>query len=265
MSVITSLVGYWALDEASGNALDSHGTNPLTEVTTIGTAAGKVSNARDYPGSTAPSPRSHSHASNSDLSLGADEAFTWAGWAKSDDGFNDFAGIVCKSASGQSGNDTGYRLWTNAAYRYEFSVANGTSTATVDPGGYVDPTVWRFIVVDHDPVANEIGLQIDNGTRFTTSWSGGTQNESAALFLGYDQFSESFWDGLLDEWGFWKKVLTPTERTWLYNSGSGRSYADIVAEAGPALTLPWLPVTRVIAGASAQVIASGFIPPSRLG
>lgn len=31
------------------------------------------------------------------------------------------------------------------------------------------------------------------------------------------------------------------------------------------LSLPWLPVTRVIAGASSQVIASGFIPPSRLG
>lgn len=30
-------------------------------------------------------------------------------------------------------------------------------------------------------------------------------------------------------------------------------------------TLPWLPVTRVIAGASSRVIASGFIPPSRLG
>ena len=40
-------------------------------------------------------------------------------------------------------------------------------------------------------------------------------------------------DGRLDQVGVWKRVLTADERTWLYNSGNGRSYTEIVAYQAP--------------------------------
>jgi hypothetical protein len=39
-------------------------------------------------------------------------------------------------------------------------------------------------------------------------------------------------DGLLDDIGVWKRKLSDTEVTWLYNSGAGRSYAEIVTCSG---------------------------------
>lgn len=55
--------------------------------------------------------------------------------------------------------------------------------------------------------------------------------------------------------------------TWTISTSGDISCAIATFKAAAAVgpTLPWLPVTRVIAGASSQVIASGFIPPSRLG
>ena len=42
---------------------------------------------------------------------------------------------------------------------------------------------------------------------------------SSALSLGYAHV-----DGILDEIGFWKRVLTPDERVALYNSGEGLAF-----------------------------------------
>jgi hypothetical protein len=40
MPVIDSLIGDWEMDEASGQALDSHGSNPLTDNNTVGASGG---------------------------------------------------------------------------------------------------------------------------------------------------------------------------------------------------------------------------------
>jgi hypothetical protein len=61
----------------------------------------------------------------------------------------------------------------------------------------------------------------------TRDFTIGTQNDTANIFR---------WDGLIDEVGFWKRVLTSAERTELYNSGNGRDYAYITAAAGVSLT-----------------------------
>ena len=79
MSLLTDLVSYWKLDEASGDALDSHGTNNLTVNGSIGTAAGKIGSARDLESSG--SDQYFSLADNASLSTG-DIDFSVAGWVK---------------------------------------------------------------------------------------------------------------------------------------------------------------------------------------
>src|SRR6266404_503553 len=46
--LLTNLVSYWKLDEASGNAVDSVGTNTLTANHAPGSMAGKVNGARNF-------------------------------------------------------------------------------------------------------------------------------------------------------------------------------------------------------------------------
>ena len=41
--------------------------------------------------------------------------------------------------------------------------------------------------------------------------------------------SGDYFDGLIDEAFFYKRILTPDEIDWLYNNGQGRSYAELDA------------------------------------
>ena len=78
----------------------------------------------------------------------------------------------------------------------------------------------------HDAASNTTNIQVNDGTVDSVSHSGGVYNGTAdfalgALFIGTPSYH---FDGLVDEVGFWKRVLTSQERTDLYNSGSGLEY-----------------------------------------
>jgi hypothetical protein len=51
VSLLTGLVSYWKLDEASGDALDAHASNDGADVNTVGSGTGKIGNARSFNGS----------------------------------------------------------------------------------------------------------------------------------------------------------------------------------------------------------------------
>jgi hypothetical protein len=223
--LLTDIVAYWKQDEASGNALDSHASNDLTDVNgVVGGVTGKVATARDFESSSA---QYFTIASNADLELGADTAFTWAGWVRIEQDFQSGTDILGKG--GQiAAEDLAYSLRINGTFRFEFVVGNGTTSASVaDTSVFPTPVdTWFFIVAWHDPSVDKIFIQInDDATPDEAAWSGGTQSESGAFELGRSRgvFGSS-WDGYLDEWGFWKRVLTSDERTTLYNSGNGTTY-----------------------------------------
>lgn len=236
MSVITGLTAYYSLDEASGNALDAHGSSPLTITGSVGTTTGKVSGARDYGSSNS---GYFSSTDNADLSLASDTDFTIALWWQAFSDPNSSGWSLLTKSSGE-GSGTEYSIYFDggtSGQKLSFRVGNGSSSAQAlseSPYGVFFDTNWHFGVFSHDSVANTLSVQIDGRAAVTTAWSGGTQDGSAAFQLGaYTAWSLN-WHGLLDEVGFWKKTLTPTECTWLYNSGNGRSYADIVAEGSAA-------------------------------
>ena len=71
---LTNLVSYWKLDEASGNALDAHGTNTLTDSNTVTSAAGKIGDSRHF---TRTVPEYFTIADNASLSAPAGTSFTF--------------------------------------------------------------------------------------------------------------------------------------------------------------------------------------------
>lgn len=232
MAVIDNLVSYWALDEASGNATDAHGSNTLTDNASVGSTTGKVSGCRDFENG---SSQYFSHSDNSDLSLGADQDFTWAGWVQleSTGGNRSF---IAKSSDDFLKNVEYLIRYGSGNNRFDITVGNGTTSAAAqsDTFGAPSTATWYFVAAWHDSAANQLGISVNAGAADTTSWSSGTQDTSGSFSLGAWSQANNFHDGLLDEVGFWKRVLTSGDRTWLYNGGAGRSYADIVAESGGA-------------------------------
>lgn len=93
--------------------------------------------------------------------------------------------------------------------------------------------VWYHIVFWHDPVADQIGMSINNGTPITSAWSLGITtpitDSTNRLWVGAYALSTPayFTDGIIDELSIWNSVLTADEREWLYNSGDGRTYDDL--------------------------------------
>jgi hypothetical protein len=231
MALADDLIGYWSLEESGGTAVDAHGTNDLAESGgTIDGATGKVGTGRDFE---ADNVRSLTHASNSDLQTG-DIAFTFAFWIKTE---SDAAAVVRGIVSKRGGSNeeyfighhpTGQKIQIDVAGAAGYASRTQLSSTTALTIG-----TWHFVVCWHDPVANTINIQIDNGTPDSTAHSAGIYVGTDNFVLGAGTFALSL-DAVLDELGFWKRVLTSDERTELYNAGDGRDYAYITGGGAPA-------------------------------
>lgn len=224
MPITDSLISHWKLDEASGNALDAHGSNTLVETSgTIGSAAGKVGNSRDFElGET----EHFLIADNASLSTG-DIDFTLAAWVNPESITGANMWIAAKFG-GAGAREYGLRL--TAAGLAEFIISNdgaGSVLATNTTFGALSPGTWYFLVGWHDSVNNEISVYT-NGTVTTTAYSLGVFDSTAGFSIGANSGNIQHFDGLIDEVSFWKRVLTSTERTQLYNGGNGLAYPFLV-------------------------------------
>lgn len=90
-------------------------------------------------------------------------------------------------------------------------------------------STWYYFSFYYDSTLEEVGLSIDNGTPVTASTGTITRrtNGDDLIFFQYSQAVSRKPQGRLDQVGYWSRKLTDSENTYLYNGGSGRSYAEI--------------------------------------
>lgn len=229
MPLTDSLISHWSLEEASGTRVDDHGDNDLAPVTADpGRSAAKVGFGTLFTGSD--DGTRLRIASNASLQAG-DIDLTICGWCGAiADATSDNHGLVGKGSTSNAEYIID-RLTTNQCLRFEVFGAAGFGSSSNVTCGTALPSdgSLHFFVAWHDSVANTINIQMDNGTIASNP-------HSAGIFVGTDDFLISIggnifkaeWDGLVDQVGLWKRVLTSDERSFLYNSGNGRSYADVV-------------------------------------
>jgi hypothetical protein len=222
----TNLVSCWTLEEASGTRNDSVGSNHLTDNNTVGQAAGTVGNAGQF---VAANLEYLSITDNASLSVG-DIDFEFVGWVYLDSKTTDRA-ILGK----WSGTEFEYVLQYNQPTdRFQFVVRkadnSGSVTASASTFGSPSTATWYFVDVYHDATNDVIAIAINNGSFNTTAITGGVKDGTATFRTGR-QDGSTYWDGRIDEVVFWKRLISGADRTWLYNSGSGRSCAAIVATA----------------------------------
>lgn len=225
MAVIDDLVSYWSLDEASGNALDAHGTNELTDTNTVGAATGKVGGARDF---TPANSEYFTRASNASLQTG-DIDFSFAGWVRFDS-VNEWPVVIGKDDSTTREYFLARHNTLGVFYAQVF--INSTTASYVEWGSAANTATWYFVAFGHNATANDAWISVNAGTPVTQAWTSGVLATAAVFRIGARGDATNFIDGLIDEVGFWKRDIR-SDLSWLYNAGNGRSYADIVAEAGP--------------------------------
>jgi len=211
-----ALVSYWSMDELSGNRADSHGTNNLTDVNTVASAAGKKSNAADFEASNNETLDGANHNMTSSWSVSAwvnPESFTVESRVLSvgDNGLEDyFVGM----------NTNGYAGMGYAAQAAAFEAVNAIALAT-----------WSHVVWVHDDHGNEDIIYI-NGKE-TRRWTGRNSNPAAGtggekLRIGGHPNSANIYnmyDGLMDEVALYSRALDYGEVLDLYKEGAAIGYS----------------------------------------
>lgn len=221
-ALLTNLISYWKMDEASGTRADAHSTNDLTAngVGGIGATTGVINNAADFE---LDDTDFLTKTSNAALQTGNID-FTIQVWVKAESKPTSMQ-IMGKWASGQKE----YTLfYISGSDRFEFFVSSdGSAQTSVAANNLGSPSTatWYCIHAWHDATNDQIGIAVNAGTADTSAYSSGVTAGTANLtFSQNDDGNNSYWDGPMDEAGFWKRVLTSQERTDLYNGGSGLSY-----------------------------------------
>ncbi|HEX2994517.1 MAG TPA: LamG-like jellyroll fold domain-containing protein [Anaerolineales bacterium] len=215
----SALVSWWTLDETSGTRQDSHSANHLTDVNTVGYATGMKGNAASFV------PANQERLTipdNADISTGNID-FTLIAHVYLNNAANAY-NLVDKSGTAATYD---YRLAYNPATGFRFRVG----TAVYVDSGPVSANTWYTVIAWHDAGNDTINIQVNDGTANTVSYSGGAADTDYALVLGAATDGTYMLDGRLDEVALYKRVLTAAERTWLYDGGSTRTYAEVSASA----------------------------------
>lgn len=240
-SLLTGLVAYWTMDEATGDRVDSVGGVVLTPQGSVGTATGKVSNAVDLTANVQwPTAQTQVRLEAADadvFSLGlSSTGWTVAAWVdqRTVDGWNWASPVVCKGANFVSTGEwcIGTGTWDGSTDWY-FTVGlrgPGGQIGYVESSSHlVTNTGYHLVIAWYDPTAQRIYVSTDGGASASVAYAFAPPNRTSKFTIGsFDGYSSAsnygYLDGLVDEVGLWTRILTADERNELWNSGAGKTY-----------------------------------------
>jgi hypothetical protein len=218
MALADNLVSYWKLDESSGNASDSVGSNTLTNNNTTTYGAAKINNGAIFNGS--------NQYLNSATITPFTNAYTVNYWVNPDD--SDTSNQTSFSIRPSSGNANIIQVegLSTSKLRCIMYSSNGTSYKDYRTSVALTAGTWYMITLTWDGTTWTIYTNgtADSSITKTTDNSVTLTSTSRTLRLGAETGSSNFFDGNLDEVGVWSSALSSTEVTELYNSGNGKQY-----------------------------------------
>lgn len=230
MSLYTNLLSYYKLDEASGNAIDAHGANNLTDFNTVGSATGKIGNARDF--NRAASEHFHA-ATSSEFSFGNTD-YSFSCWAYAETTSGVLRVLLSKRQTNVALSN--YTVYFNSDNTLDCWIGRTSGGVFIVEGPAISLNTWYHIIMSHNAATDTVRLVV-NGTVYTGTYTGTPATPSSATFRIGAQNAGDYWDGLVDEVGVWDRVLTTDEEAALYNGGAGVSYEHLDATVPPTASL----------------------------
>lgn len=204
---ITTPVAYWKLDESSGNAADSVGSNTLTNGS-VTYAAGKINNAATFT----------TGLTSSTSPVSGTGAWSISMWYKSSTtGTN--KQLLLFGNSSQASKATIY-LYASTTNNIQLDTS-GAGLITSSSAATLNGSYHHLVVTSS---GNSFNMYIDGASAGSGSTTGMNLG-SDQMAIGYDNLNSRFaWGAQIDEVGFWNVVLSGTEISDLYNGGAGVSY-----------------------------------------
>ncbi|MBE3086930.1 MAG: LamG domain-containing protein [Bacteroidetes bacterium] len=208
-SLLTGLLAYWKLDEASGNVADSANSHTGTATALTYSQAGSGGNGTgvSFNGTT------------SKIVVGAPlvtptAAVSISFWIKTTSAAN--TRLYYTHAANE-----GIIIYYNGGW-LSVLFGNGTTESEIELGGStIANNAWHLIVIDWD--GTNMHSWVDDTLRTAaTAWTGPIlYTDVTNLTIGDNDYGSGFFTGILNDIGVWNRALTSDERTALYAAGSG--------------------------------------------
>lgn len=214
----TSLIGYWAMEQATGaNAPDS--TAQGNTLTLTGTSEQDAQHIGGTYSAKISSSASYFTGNGSDLVFNGATSFSGSVW------------VWRSSAPGgpivaEWGATYKFYVDTTAGVATLY-MRNGADSGSVTAVSAVTMTAnaWHLICYGYDSVAQQIWLQVDNETRVNTSYTD-TPRDGLGFTLGNFTDGSGSAGNNLDEVAFWKgRSLGTNDVSEIWNGGTGKFYA----------------------------------------
>lgn len=225
-NLLSDLVSYYNMSEASGDAVDIHsGKNNITV-----TGNGWTRNSPGIQGGGL-----NGTGFNNNLTLPFDQSwnFTITGNLTINFWLNELVRPTKEVFNRPTSDIT---LYTGATdYVFEIDQLDGT-TKSLTSSGTVEADKWVMITL----VANGSDILFyKNGTEMEkTSYDGTLQDNGGNLEFRGDGSAGDYINGTIDELGIWNRSLTPNEILHgLYNNGSGNAYSTFEGSVASELTI----------------------------
>ncbi len=167
-------------------------------------------------------------ADNPSLSTG-DIDFTMLGWVYLDSGDSNQTFFAKSQDAGDNSEYVVQYLTSNDKFRFVVSPdgTSNTTAVTANVLGVASTGTFYFIVAWHSAAANTINIQVNDGTADSGAYSSGLSDQDGDFTIGSEHGGGTSMDGRGASVLFCKCIFTAPEKSWLYNSGSGRRYHEL--------------------------------------
>lgn len=223
MALIDNLIAYYKLDETSGTRVDSHSNGlDLTDNNTVGSGTGIINNGADLASG---SSEYLSHAD--DALFDVSSTASWSFWVKS----SSYGSNMAFAGKMTFNTDNSWLLEHQADGLHVRIATSASDISTEGVGGAATSGSWThyLVVFDGAGATNADRLKVwKNGSSVTLTFSGTIpatiRNSASEFVIGVWSGLGRYYNGLIDEFGFWSDAKTGTDATSLYNSGAGLAY-----------------------------------------
>lgn len=231
MEFTDNFISYWKLEESSGIRYDARENHNLTDDGTTSNSLGVINNAAKFSPIT--EDNQLSAADHTDFDIGTSEfAFSFWVWIDSTTTSN----IAIRKGTFSSANRS-YMLYglggTEMRWRVSTTGSNDIDVISYNSSLTLTTGVWHHVVITRH--GNVTSLYIDGVSVASAADSRNYFNSNQDItFGGNDNFdvfngaNTSRLDGYMDELGFWRRGLSSSEVSTLYNSGQGISYESLI-------------------------------------
>lgn len=133
--------------------------------------------------------------------------------------------LFCKEVN--SSNREVLLLATSTAYLLRIYDGTNTQLCSLQCNNTNTTGTWFFVCAQYQSSTNKAFLSVNAGSQVNATLTGTPGTTTGDFRIGYSPGANAYMDGRVANFGYWHRLLSSSDITSLYNSGSGYVYSTL--------------------------------------